>query len=163
MENDKDEALAAMRNLRSVVRSNLEHQHYWTHITALDTTTDLKTHADKGSTFSIDREKALPRPMLYGRPPEQLYVSDQSSSTGPTKEAHGQPKNASVDYEYVLPVHLDEKWTIRQWAVLFDALPIQKAIGVIDQKKRIVVAVVSGDSTVVYYIMHDGVVKPRQN
>ena len=29
--------------------------------------------------------------------------------------------------------------------------------------KRVVLATVSDDSTVVYYIVHDGIVKPRQN
>jgi tRNA-splicing endonuclease subunit Sen15 len=29
--------------------------------------------------------------------------------------------------------------------------------------KRVVLAIADADSTVVYYILHDGVVKPRQN
>ena len=31
------------------------------------------------------------------------------------------------------------------------------------RQKRILLAVLHEDSTVVYYIMHDGIVKPRQN
>lgn len=31
------------------------------------------------------------------------------------------------------------------------------------QTKRVVLATLSDDSTVVYYIVHDGLVKPRQN
>ena len=31
------------------------------------------------------------------------------------------------------------------------------------QPKRLLMAIVDEDSTVVYYIVHDGVVKPRQN
>jgi tRNA-splicing endonuclease subunit Sen15, fungi type len=33
----------------------------------------------------------------------------------------------------------------------------------ITQPKRVVMAILDDDSTVVYYIVHDGVVKPRQN
>lgn len=33
----------------------------------------------------------------------------------------------------------------------------------IHRQKRILLATLHDDSTVVYYIMHDGIVKPRQN
>lgn len=32
-----------------------------------------------------------------------------------------------------------------------------------NRQKRLLLATVHDDSTVVYYIMHDGIVKPRQN
>jgi len=51
-------------------------------------------------------------------------------------------------------------------AEVFDAMPEGywgvNAKGEI-RKKRLLLAVVSDDSTVVYYFVHDGIVKPRQN
>lgn len=90
-----------------------------------------------------------------------------------------------IDREWVLPVDLREKWTLRQWAEVFDSIPAEppgpkdaldeehggvRLDGKDDpvslerrRKKRLVMGIVSGDSTVVYYIVHDGIVKPRQN
>ncbi|KAK6363564.1 hypothetical protein TWF730_000990 [Orbilia blumenaviensis] len=148
-------------NLRSVVLSNLQYQHYWTDIKLLDTQADLDENAPTNP---------LSRPMIYGRPPEQLYSSEPSSSssssalsstTTPTTKSSSSER-PPADMEYVLPVHLTEKLSLRAWASVFDNLPTPSG-GDDANKKRIVVAVVSGDSTVVYYIMHDGIVKPRQN
>ncbi|EWC45303.1 hypothetical protein DRE_00702 [Drechslerella stenobrocha 248] len=133
-------------NLRAVVQSNLQLQHYWTDIKPLDAL------ADQSDASQLE---PLPRPMLYGRPPDQLYDPEPA----PLSTTDSSPKPAP-EMEYVLPVHLDETFTLRKWAAIFDALPKPSDS---DLKKRIVVAVVSGDSTVVYYIMHDGIVKPRQN
>ncbi|KAK6499702.1 hypothetical protein TWF481_010063 [Arthrobotrys musiformis] len=142
--------------LRSVVLSNLQHQHYWTDIKLLNTKVDIEESTEDGP---------LPRPMIYGRPPEQLYNPEPASSTNESSS----PEKPPADKEYVLPVHLTEKLSLRTWASVFDNLPtpsgeaIRGGEGGDANKKRVVVAVVSGDSTVVYYIMHDGIVKPRQN
>ncbi|EPS35984.1 hypothetical protein H072_10416 [Dactylellina haptotyla CBS 200.50] len=133
--------------LRSIVRSNLEYQHYWTDLRLLNTFADLNINA---------QGDPLTRPMIHGRPPDQLYNPEPASTT----ESSSQQK-PTPEMEYVLPVHLDEKLTLRTWAAVFDALPTPPGDNY--RKKRIVVAVISGDSTVVYYIMHDGIVKPRQN
>ena len=87
--------------------------------------------------------------------------------------------------EWVLPTHLREKWSLKMFADVFDTMdqsqrdedasgersvaehgtrsadgpPPRKT----DGAKRILLATVSDDSTVVYYIIHDGLVKPRQN
>lgn len=72
--------------------------------------------------------------------------------------------------EWVLPANLREKWTLRRFGEVFDGLPPEEeGIGGQDGKdegrgvKRLLLAVVGDDSTVVYYIVHDGIVKPRQN
>lgn len=101
-----------------------------------------------------------PRPVLVGYPPAPLYQSSSSSSAVPTRE-------------YVLPMDLREKWTLRQMAAVFDALPplpappdgSENGRGEWENKdkKRLLMAVVGEDSTIVYYFIHDGVVKPRQN
>jgi len=66
---------------------------------------------------------------------------------------------------------------LRKFATVFDALdtvpPMDKgteeenSVGEKwrgkNRQKRLLLATLHDDSTVVYYIMHDGIVKPRQN
>ena len=94
-----------------------------------------------------------------------------------------------VEREWVLPTQLTEKWSLRRFAEVFDAvgeLPErpervdeveeverkdvrdegQKGRGKGEKRrggKRVLLATVNDDSTIVYYIVHDGIVKPRQN
>lgn len=82
--------------------------------------------------------------------------------------------------EWILPTHVAEKWSLEKFAAVFDAIdtvpsvegtpddPIQQIeVGQKwrgkDRQKRLLLATLHDDSTVVYYIMHDGIVKPRQN
>lgn len=86
---------------------------------------------------------------------------------------------------WVVPSALREKWTLRRFAECFEGVPtpfegrnmeaendgdgqedakggeVRKWAG--DDVKRILLATVDDDSTVVYYVVHDGIVKPRQN
>ncbi|RPB24120.1 hypothetical protein L211DRAFT_785508 [Terfezia boudieri ATCC MYA-4762] len=105
-------------------------------------------HQADWSELSIHSTPNLPRPLISGVPSEAIYI----------------------DREWVLPVDLREKWTVRQWAEVFDSIPAEPPVprsaddGPDDEPGgRLVMAMVSGDSTVVYYIVHDGIVKPRQN
>lgn len=71
----------------------------------------------------------------------------------------------------MLPTHVREKWTLRDLAGVFDAVGEVPSGGEGDGTggkgrrggKRVLLAVVGDDSTVVYYIVHEGIVKPRQN
>ena len=94
--------------------------------------------------------------------------------------------------EGVLPSHLREKWSLRKFGEVFDVISaspsreageplFQDELEVIenDEKqendralsnkwrtklpKRLLLATLDDDSTIVYYIIHDGIVKPRQN
>jgi tRNA-splicing endonuclease subunit Sen15, fungi type len=86
-----------------------------------------------------------------------------------------------AEREWVLPTQLSEKWNLKAFAELFDAIDTMPPADVADVKdnddqsqvgkewrgnerqKRLLLATLHDDSTVVYYIMHDGIVKPRQN
>ncbi len=77
----------------------------------------------------------------------------------------------------MLPVSLGEKWTLKKFCTVFDALPLREALEAEDDAgidltwkdaKRVLMAMLStngmgGDGTIVYYIMQEGEVKPRQN
>ncbi|RPA85073.1 hypothetical protein BJ508DRAFT_412215 [Ascobolus immersus RN42] len=124
----------------------------WTSIT-------IHTHSP------VDPSKRLPRAMISGIPPTNLYAE---------LEDPGQKKEKKVDKkirrEWVLPSSLRENWTLRKWAEVFDLLgdlpPGENGEGDCDEKvekKRILMGIVGGDGTVVFYFVHDGIVKPRQN
>ena len=117
---------------------------------------------------------------------EQQLESVVQGSNGPSEDT----SYAKPELEWVLPTHLREKWSLRKMAEVFDAIthvpPDSEAKAGSESKrksnnsatgsmisetqpnkwrstKRIVLATLSDDSTVVYYIVHDGLVKPRQN
>lgn len=142
------------------VSHNLQFQHDWTSLT---------THT--ASTIPL---RSLSRPLLSGYPPHRIYIhpDDQVEMLKRgEKETDLRPQR-----EWVLPTHLREKWSLRKLAEVFDAVE-EIPVGSEDNSankdgkgtekrrggKRLLMAIVGDDSTVVYYIIHDGIVKPRQN
>lgn len=162
--------LPSLHSLARQIQHNLQYQHYWS---------DLELH-----TRSPVANELLPRPLLSGLPPQRLYIhpdeqiellkdadrARKASDTGALEV------KAEREREWILPTRLSEKWTLRRLAGIFDSItmvpphPEPKSENEQDRPanpwrttKRIVLASVDTDSTVVYYIVQDGVVKPRQN
>ncbi|KAI2630459.1 tRNA-splicing endonuclease subunit Sen15 [Xylaria nigripes] len=137
------------QNLADRVLDNLKYQHDWTELQTL--------------TRSPTNSAPFVRPLIAGLPPRRLYMhpDDQialvKSNSVPDSEVFDTP-----EVELVLPTHISEKWTIKAFAGVFDSLPVQ-ASSHPERPKRIVLAIIHDDSTIVYYLMHDGIVKPRQN
>lgn len=153
--------------LTHVVLNNLENQHDWVKV-------ETHTHAD------------LPRPLIYGLPPKRLYVHpDEQIEIIKAEKERGEHIPQEPELEWVLPLHLSEKWSPAQFAAVFDAIQAippgggagadQASFDLEDpasqwklwrgpkRGKRILLATVQDDSTVTYYWIHDGLVKPRQN
>ncbi|KAK4634036.1 putative tRNA-splicing endonuclease subunit tsp-1 [Fulvia fulva] len=165
-----------LHNLALQIAHNLRYQHLWT---------DVRLHTNKPET-----SQPLSRPILSGIPPRRLYVHpdeqiellQQQKDQGKTGMPELEPQR-----EWVLPSHLREKWTLRRFGATFDAMGTEQGEGegkgellfdaeeraVEDENKgskwrsnlpkRLLLATLEDDSTVVYYIVHDGIVKPRQN
>lgn len=127
-------------NVAVTVMKNLLDQHDWTELEFIYT---------EGSTRALIR--GLPTKLLYLHPDDQIAALSQEQATGERVRQDAVP-------ECVLPVHLSEKWSLADFAAVFDSL---QSTGT--RKKRIVLATLHNDSTVVYYIMQEGMVKPRQN
>ena len=129
----------SVANVISAVVRNLEDQHDWT---------DLEVHNDRGN-----------RPLVRGLPPRRLYThpDDQIAALNHEHET-GEWLRQDPELEWVIPVRLSEKWTLAKFAAVFDSIQESGSRG-----KRIVLATMHNDSTVVYYLMHEGMVKPRQN
>ncbi|KAI0127735.1 tRNA-splicing endonuclease subunit Sen15 [Xylariales sp. AK1849] len=136
-----------INNLVASVFENLENQHDWTSL-------QIHTHSPANKT-------ALPRPLLSGLPPKRLYLhpDDQIEMI---KNNTINTAGETPEVEWVLATNLHENITIEFLATLFDSMerPRNTAAG---RAKRLMLAVVHDDSTVVYYFVHDGIVKPRQN
>ncbi|KAK3944598.1 tRNA-splicing endonuclease subunit Sen15 [Diplogelasinospora grovesii] len=154
--------------LTKVVLNNLENQHDWT---------ETKVHT----------QPDLPRQIIHGLPPKRLYVhpDEQIDIIRAEKARNGDRIPQPPELEWVLPLHIAEKWSPSRFAAVFDALAaippggnslaqdLALDSGDADAQwklwrgpkrgKRLLLATVQDDSTVTYYFMHDGIVKPRQN
>lgn len=151
--------------LTKVVLNNLEHQHDWTQV---------QTHGQPN----------LSRPLIYGLPPKRLYVHPDEQIAIIKAEKDTKDRILQTpELEWVLPLHLAEKWSPAQFAAVFDALdavppggstlsgsdPADVEDSALERwrgpqrGKRILLATVQDDSTVTYYFIFDGLVKPRQN
>lgn len=167
--NPPPEHPAYLYRLAQQILHNLQHAHYWT---------SLRIH----SISPLPPHALLPRPLITGLPPQRVYVHpDEQASLLKS----GRDANEIREWEWVLPTHLKEKWSLRRFAEVFDgigAVPppeeeeAQRGVvgdgdgggegkgeGRRKRLKRVLLATLSDDSTVVYYIVHDEIVKPRQN
>ncbi|KAF1917980.1 tRNA-splicing endonuclease subunit Sen15 [Ampelomyces quisqualis] len=169
--------LPHLQSLAVQVQHNLQHQHAWS---------DLHVH-----THSPRTHARLPRPLVSGLPAQRLYLhpdeqaallrdADRKRRATTAAGAAGRLHvEAPPEREWILPTRLNEKWTLRRLAAVFDAIPpvppapaTAAAAATADSArpdspwratKRVLLGTVDSDSTVVYYIVHDGAVKPRQN
>lgn len=167
-------------NLALQIAHNLHYQHNWTNI---------RLHLY----HSTQAERLLPRPMISGLPPQRLYIHpDEQLELLRRQKREGKsgvlPElGVESEREWVLPSHLREKWSLRRFGEVFDGVGIvpgaRDGVAVFDddglnrgdedgdevndwrtsKPKRALLAILDDDSTVVYYIVHDGIVKPRQN
>jgi tRNA-splicing endonuclease subunit Sen15 len=130
----------AVNNISHAVLHNLADQHDWTYLELCD---GPEHH----------------RPLIKGLPPKRLYLHpDDQIAALAHEQTTGQKLLHDAELEWVLAVHITESWSLAKFAAVFDSMPNSGA-----QPKRIVLATLHNDSTVVYYIMHEGMVKPRQN
>ena len=151
-------------NLALQVQHDLRYQHEWSSLTV---------HTDSDASTN----RPLPRPMISGVAPRHVYIHPDEQVE--MLKQGIEEKNVPVAREWVLPTHVREKWSLRKFAEVFDAIgevpTSEHGAGGrtrgeerasrkrISREKRVLMAVVNDDSTIVYYIVHDGIVKPRQN
>jgi len=137
-----------LTDLASTVYENLENQHDWTL---------LESHTLKES----QNKTLLPRPLITGLPPRRLYLHpDDQVELVKTHATYTVDETPEI--EWVVPMHLSEKLTLKQLAEVFDSVELSEPLAE-GRCKRLLMAIVHDDSTVVYYFVHDGIVKPRQN
>lgn len=130
--------------------------------------------------------------ILTAVPPKKLLVEDpvpadykeETDNEGNVKVAHGQ-----LYKEFILPCITEQEWSIREWVEVFEELDKVWASGVeseTDQEgwekvgggksdsfsvtfvpdykpRRLIMACVTNDGTVVYYIINRDITPPRRN
>lgn len=69
----------------------------------------------------------------------------------PPRKLH--PEDSAIERETVLVTNVAETWTVAQWKQVFDTV----------DRRRITMAMISDDSTVVYYLVYRGLQVPRKN
>jgi tRNA-splicing endonuclease subunit Sen15 len=155
----------------------LQYQHHWT---------NLRIYTQSPVT-----NLPLQRPLVLGLPPKRLYIHPDeqvellAAFAARAKQAQKtkieSPADADFDQgeddeekfgqpeeEWVLPTHLREKWSLKMFSEVFDGISMTPpGTGQSENKwrkdKRMLMATAQDDSTIVFYIVHDGIVKPRQN
>jgi tRNA-splicing endonuclease subunit Sen15 len=163
---ESPENCAHLYHLASTILHNLQYQHDWTALA-------IHTHSSSNGL-------PLPRPVISGLPPRRAYIHpDEQVEILKAEHKLGKPVEQHPEQEWVLPTHLEEKWSLAKFSSVFDALDTvpksndemldegENEVGQEwrgnNRQKRLLLATLHDDSTVVYYIMHDGIVKPRQN
>ena len=145
------------------VLENLSGQHSWSL---------LETHT-RCSTTGLP----LPRTIISGLPPRRLYIHpDEQIEALELEKSGGKPPPQTPEFEWVLPVFLAESWSLHDLADVFASIsPIPRPHVKCDDNdssrkwnsskrgKRLLLGIVHNDSTVLYYLVHDGIVKPRPN
>ena len=153
------------------VLHNLRYQHDWTSLSIHNQSPLTSVTAD------------VPRPLISGFPPQRIYVHPDEQVEMLVRGVA--EKDVAPEREWVLPAHVREKWSLRRLAAVFDAVGVvppgedgltigeradrelegegSEGVGNRRGGKRVLMAIAGNDSTVVYYIVHDGIVKPRQN
>jgi tRNA-splicing endonuclease subunit Sen15, fungi type len=165
------------------VLHNLRYQHSWTDLrirlspaSSIDTTAiDNFNNADALGPLSRSAVpqalQAPPVSLLSGFPPRPIYTHPDFQAH---LLAHGlTDTDIPAQREWVLPMKIGEQWTLKRFCAVFDALPTRTPLRGAgshshQDAKRVVLAMLShqgkgGDGTIVYYIMQEGDVKPRQN
>ena len=182
-----------LHQLALQIAHNLRYQHGWT---------DVRIHYESAESAESSGLRVLPRPIVSGLPPQRLYVHpDEQIELLQKQKDRGKSGMPDLEREreWVLPSHLREKWSLKRFGEVFDAvssIPAEQdghalfkdiessakdANGFTEveaddhahgslankwragQPKRMLLATLGDDSTIVYYIVHDGIVKPRQN
>lgn len=77
----------------------------------------------------------------------------------PPKKLH--PEDTEIQPEIVLVSYLKDQWSVARWAAAFKEFKIQ--LGLDEEPRRVVMAMITDDSTVVYYLVSNGLVAPRKN
>ncbi|KAG8623889.1 hypothetical protein KVT40_008865 [Elsinoe batatas] len=182
---------AHLQHLTLQICHNLQYQHGWTSLTIHHYAPSASSSiAGKRKCTSLPRPliSGMPPKRLYVHPDEQIALLQAAKKT--IAETNGKDGEANLlkmvkpdpEREWILPTHLQEKWSLSRFGEVFDQIGFvppdaggandleEEIVSTADKsrnpwrtKKRVLLATLDDDSTVMYYIVHDGIVKPRQN
>lgn len=185
--------LRYLYHLALQIRHNLQHEHRWSHLNIhlISPITDKPLSRPLISGLPPKRLYIHPDEqveLLKTESDRKKKAKHLRSNQEPKLAVEEEDLYAHPELEWVLPTHLREKWSLRRMAEVFNGISLvppdldakTKSKQTSDSSatdsagfegrpnewrtmKRVLLATLSDDSTVVYYIVHDGLVKPRQN
>ena len=175
-----NQAKSESTSLPLEVLHNLQYQHGWRDLQIYVITNDSRTPellALEFPSHSLQTPRSHVPPKVYlisGLPPCHGYLHPDFQNNLIRRKIS--ESSVTVQREWVVPMSLGEKWTLQRLSRVFDAMPPRsplKAEGGVElaewrDAKRVLLGMLStsgmgGDGTIVYYIMQEGEVKPRQN
>lgn len=174
-------------DIASTVLHNLTYHHLWTNLTLEpinlpnNRTCTLCTgippeqlHPDDGVVVADGSESAKSKPST-----EITESASSTESAAPTTENIESTESteitkspnsiALVQREWVIPVETHKKWSIKEWAEIFQGIDERlksspTLAGTFSgQVNRLVMACLTNDGTIVYYFVNRGVTKPKKN
>lgn len=133
-----------MSELTLQVKQNLQYYTLWTDVTVHQMS--LAQPLDQALTQSTPQTQNLTEQLeiISGYPPQKLTSADKDHSL-----------------EWVIPIFVNSQANITVKNINYWFQKIKGLTGI--RPVRVTVALVNVDSTVVYYFVHDGLVKPVQN
>ncbi|KAL5612542.1 hypothetical protein BROUX41_004359 [Berkeleyomyces rouxiae] len=159
---------SSTQDLTNLVLHNLQNQHEWSNLEIHKLHHAAAAKLDSG--LAALYKNNAPRPLISGLPPRRMYIHpDEQIAALEIEKQTGTRPTLGPEFEWVLPVHISEQWAVKDFCSIFaviDALGDTKARPNWTRafkQKRLMLGIVHNDSTVVYYLLHDGAVKPRQN
>lgn len=130
---------------------NLREQHGWLNLKLVPTNSHKIT-----------------RPLVLGLPPQLLYIhpDDQKKAISDGSIFNGPPIHPT--YECIFCMHAAEFISAETFIDIFDVRAestshLSEYKTQCSHSERLMLAVVHPDSSIAYYIIHQGLVKPRQN
>jgi hypothetical protein len=113
----------------------------------------VRTHARTHELMTNDARLVVKENLMYQHLWEDVQEEGELLTGTPRIPLYAGEENRK---EYVVSTYVDQKWSLDKIARVMDSIPAR-------DDKRMVLAMIGSDSSVVYYIVNDGLRKPRRN
>ncbi|ODQ65795.1 hypothetical protein NADFUDRAFT_51073 [Nadsonia fulvescens var. elongata DSM 6958] len=151
------------------VKTNLIYHHLWSNFTEYKIQKEITSAESKsptiGSSKGTQNEESNLLIVLRGQPPNSLDPKEEVQNN--SHNVSEGPEDMPVPYEWILPAKTEDKWSVKQWDEIFEKIDrlsvINETNGEHKRVERVLMAMVTNDSTIVYYFINKGIKKPRKN
>lgn len=117
--------------------------------------------------FPVSQQNFHMETVAYNLVHQQLWTKVRTFAEEDYEFCHGKPPkkmhpdDPKILEDYVLVSYTKDTWSVKDWANAFAIL--KRAESLSEEPKRIIMAMITDDSTVVYYLIHNGLMKPKKN
>lgn len=148
---DKNITIAALPEKNAPIKNLVLHPVYM-EPTQNDTVTSITSS-----------EQVLQHNTPYDNNDEDVVIQETSLANVPTTVTTSTANETIIEYgpkvEFVYPIRIHEKVTMQFISKIFENIEEQISV----RPKRVILGILGDDGTIVYYFVHDGIVKPKKN